>query len=130
MHRDSRGVVERYWLEMGRNDWHAAAELLREDFVLEWPQSGECFRGRQSFIAVNANYPASGPWRFTVNRIVAEATTVVSDVSVTDGTIQARAVTFFTVEDGRICRITEFWPDPFTPAAWRSAWATSAGPLP
>lgn len=130
MDRDSRVVVERYWLAMGRNDWNAAAELLGADFVLEWPQSGERFRGREAFIAVNANYPASGPWRFTLNRLVAEATTVVSDVSVTDGTIQARAVTFFTLANGRISRMTEFWPDPFPPAAWRAAWATSSGSLP
>jgi hypothetical protein len=37
----------------------------------------------------------------------------VSDVSVTDETQHGRAISFFTVANGRITRIVEFWPEPF-----------------
>jgi hypothetical protein len=77
---------------MGSNGWRAAGQLLHDEFVLDWPQSGERIRGRESFVAVNANYPASGPWRFNVLRFVAVGGGVASDVTVTDGAIQARAV--------------------------------------
>ena len=36
----SKQIVERFWLTMQTNDFKAAAALLHEDYVLEWPQSG------------------------------------------------------------------------------------------
>jgi ketosteroid isomerase-like protein len=61
---------------------------------------------------MNAEYPAHGPWRFTVNRIVGGESEAVSDVAVGDGVQSARAVSFFSVADGKITRLVEFWPQP------------------
>ena len=116
----ARRVVERYWLAMNANDWQAASELLHDNYVLDYPQSGERFRGRERFIALNAEYPAAGPWRFTVHRILADEQTAVSDVTVTAPSVTARVVSFFELHDGAIWRMTEFWPDPFEAAAWRA----------
>jgi len=41
---------------------------------------------------------------------------------VTDGVINARVITFSTIQDGKIVHQTEFWPDPFEAAAWRAQW--------
>ncbi len=95
---------------------------MSDEYVLEYPQSGEVIRGRDDFAAVNQHYPANGPWRFTVHQMVAEGSQVVSDVSVTDGVVGARVITFSTVEDGLIARQLEFWPDPFAAPEWRRAW--------
>jgi len=57
-----------------------------------------------------------------VQRLIAEGDEVVSEVTVTDGVLTARAITFSTVRDGRIIRQTEYWPDPFEAAAWRAQW--------
>jgi ketosteroid isomerase-like protein len=127
MERSAREVVERFWAAMGRNDWRAAAAELDDDFELVWPQSGERIRGRENFVAVNGNYPAAGPWRFTVHRIVAEGQGAASEVGVTDGKITARAVTFFELRNGRVRTITEFWPEPFPPAGWRARWVEVPG---
>lgn len=105
---------------MATNDFDCVGEVLSEDFTLEWPQSNERIRGATHFARMNAEYPANGPWRFTVNRIVANETEeAVSDVSVTDGTIHGRAISFFTVCDGKISRIVEFWPEPYPAPANR-----------
>lgn len=112
-------VIEEFFRRMNTNDFSAAAQMLGEDYVLEWPQSGERIRGRDNFAAVNKEYPANGPWRFTLNRIVANATEAVTDVSVTDGVQQARAITFSTVQDGRITKQVEFWPESYEPPANR-----------
>jgi len=104
-------LVQEFYRRMNSNDFQAAAELLSEDYILEWPQSGERIRGRANFVAVNVEYPAYGSWRFTVNRIVASATEVVSDVSITDGMQAARAITFHTVQAGLIIKQVEFWPE-------------------
>ena len=113
-------IVARYWQTMNTNDWHTASELLHDDYVLDYPQSGERFRGRERFIAINAQYPAAGPWRFTVHRVVAGEGEAVSDVTVTAPSVTARVVSFFELRDGTIWRMTEFWPDPFAAAAWRA----------
>ena len=104
-------LVEEFYRRMSNNDFQAAAELLSEDYFLEWPQSKERIRGWANFVAVNVEYPASGPWCFTINRIFGNDTDVVTDVSITDGTQAAHAITFHTVQAGRITRQVEFWPE-------------------
>ncbi len=117
-----RRVVERFWLEMNENDWRAASQLLHDDYLLEWPQSGERIRGRDNFVAVNAHYPAAGRWRFDVLHLVADGEGAASEVAVTDGAVVARAISFFEVRDGLIVRMTEYWPDQFEAAEWRARW--------
>ena len=114
------GVIREFWRLMASNDFTSVGTVLADDFVLEWPQSGERIRGRDNFAAMNSEYPAHGPWRFAVNDLFGEGSRAVSDVSVTDGVQQGRALSFFTVQDGRITRIVEFWPEPFEAPAHRS----------
>ena len=120
--QDSKQVVEGFWAAMQTNDFKAAGEFLHDEYVLEWPQSGERIRGRANFVSVNEHYPAHGHWEFTIHHLLAEGNEIVSDVSVTDGVFTGRAITFSTVRAGRILHQTEFWPDPFEPAAWRAEW--------
>ena len=109
-------IVEKFWQLMMSNDFRSVGVLLADDFVLAWPQSKERIRGRDNFAAMNEQYPAHGRWQFTIHRIVGTDTEAVSDVSVTDGVQQARAISFFTISDGKISQIIEFWPDPFEAA--------------
>ena len=128
-------VIREFYRRMNSNDFAFAAELLSADFVLEWPQSAERIRGRANFVAVNAEYPAQGPWCFIINRLVGNESEVVSDVSVTDGAIHARAITFHTLQAGLICRQVEFWPEDYPAPANRrhlvepldQSWTASGG---
>jgi ketosteroid isomerase-like protein len=120
--RSTKEVIEQFWETMKTNDFRAVGELLHDDYVLEWPQSGERVRGRENFVAINERYPAHGRWKFNVHRILAEGDQAVSDVDVTDGVVRARVITFSTIQEGKILHQTEFWPDPFGPAAWRAQW--------
>jgi ketosteroid isomerase-like protein len=118
----NKQIIETFWATMATNDFHAVAELLHDEFTLEWPQSGERIRGREHFALINTHYPAVGMWQFTVNAIAEEHELVVTDVSVTDGKRQDRAITFSTIRDGRIWKQVEFWPEPFEAPAWRASW--------
>ena len=113
-------VVHQFWRLMATNDFRRVADVLASDFVLEWPQSKERIRGAERFVRMNSEYPAHGPWRFEINRLVGGLSEAVSDVSVTDGVQAARAITFFNVAGGKISRIVEFWPDPFDAPANRA----------
>ena len=100
---------------MATNDFYSLKQLLAEDFLLNWPQSKERIRGAQNFAQMNAEYPANGPWRFTVHRVFGNEAQAVSDVSVTDGVVSARAISFFETEAGKVNRIVEYWPEPYEP---------------
>jgi ketosteroid isomerase-like protein len=106
-------LMKKYWDRMATNDFKSVGSVLSDDFVLEWPQSGERIRGRDNFVAMNIEYPAFGKWIFTVHRIVGNDVEAVSDVSLTDGTQHARVISFVTVTDGKISKTVEFWPDDF-----------------
>jgi len=121
-------VVERFWGLMATNDFRSVGSVLSDDFVLDWPQSDERIRGRDNYSAMNEQYPAHGRWRFIVNRIVGNDNEAVSDVSVTDGVQQARAVSFFTVRDGKIVNMVEYWPDKFTAQENRKHLVEKIGP--
>jgi len=106
-------LVKNFWALMGTNDFRSVGSVLADDFVLDWPQSGERIRGRDNYAAMNEQYPANGRWTFTINRIVGNDDEAVTDVSLTDGVQQARVISFFTISNGKISRMVEFWPEPF-----------------
>jgi len=119
---NSKQIIESFWATMETNDFYAAAQLLHDDYILEWPQSGERIVGRDNFAAINTKYPAEGKWHFTINHIAAEGDMVVTDVAVTDGKRIDRVLTFSTIRDGKIWKQVEFWPEPFEAPAWRAEW--------
>ena len=119
---NNKQVIENFWTTMGTNDCFAVAQLLHDEYTLEWHQSGERIRGRDNFAALNTNFPAEGKWQFKINAIVTEGDVVVSDVSVSDGKRQDRAITFSTLRDGKIWKQVEFWPESFEAPAWRAQW--------
>lgn len=113
---EAEAVVREFWRRMAGNDFASVAGLLDAGFVMEWPQSGERIRGAERFVQMNSGYPAHGPWRFRINRLVAGPREVVTQVSVTDGVQSAEPVSFFTLQGRRIVRLVEYWPEPFAPA--------------
>jgi ketosteroid isomerase-like protein len=121
----NHAVVNALWEAFDRFDFAAVAPLLHDDFVCDWPQSGERIRGRDNFIAVNTHYP--GRWRITVRRLIACGDEVVTETELRFGEQLARAVSFFTFRDGLIVHLCEYWPDPMPAVEWRRPWVETAG---
>ena len=119
---DPKDTVLAYWAAMRTNDFARASEWLAEDLVIDWPQSRERTNGRENFAALNSAYPAAGRWTFAMNRILAEGAEVVTDMTISDGAVVARALTFHRVENGLIARQTEFWPEDYPAPDWRAGW--------
>lgn len=109
----AESIVREFWRLMASNDFRAVKAVLAEGFVVDWPQSKERIVGAENFARMNAEYPAHGPWRFAINRLVASGDQVVTQVSVTDGVQAAQPVSFFTVRDGKIAALLEYWPEAF-----------------
>lgn len=113
-------VVREFWNRMASNDFDSVATVMAPDVIVEWPQSRERIRGVANFARMNTEYPSAGPWRFTLQRLVASGAEVVTQAHVTDGVQVAEPISFFTVDHGRISRLVEYWPEPFAPGGDRT----------
>jgi ketosteroid isomerase-like protein len=111
--KSAEAIVSEFWRLMATNDFDSVAQVLADDFILEWPQSKERIRGAKKFAQMNHEYPAHGVWRFNVHRIVGNDHEAVSDVTVTDGVQLARAISFFTLRNEKITHLSEYWPEPY-----------------
>jgi hypothetical protein len=54
---DHRAIFERVADIINRQDWDAFGTVFTDDFVEEYPQSGEVIRGLQNAVALRRNYP-------------------------------------------------------------------------
>ena len=106
-------ITREFWRLMATNDFSLVAAVLAPEFTLEWLQSKERIRGAEAFARMNSEYPANGPWKFTINRLVGSEAEAVSDVTVADGVQIARAISFFSITQGKVTNIVEFWPEPY-----------------
>jgi limonene-1,2-epoxide hydrolase len=101
-------VVAELWARIQARNWDGVRELLAEDFMLDWPQDLVRIRGRENFVEFNRNYPEG--WSIEVLRIVAEGSTVVSEVRVPHPTVGPWfALSFFEVDGNRIGSGREYW---------------------
>lgn len=111
-----------YWAAMEANDWERAASYLTPECVIDWPCSGEQIVGRKDFAEIQSSYPSNtGRWSFDIHRLLADGSTVVSEVTVTDGEQAARIVAFSEVDGEQITRQLEYWPMAYEPRPGREA---------
>lgn len=119
-HPQATDIVFQFWRLMASNDFDSVAAVLSDDFILDWPQSRERIRGADRFASMNREFPANGPWRFIVHRVLGSSDEAVSDVTITDGVESVRAISFFEISDGKISQIVEYWPDTYPAPSNRS----------
>jgi predicted ester cyclase len=117
---DAHQVVAAYWAAAEARDWETFGALVAEQVVYEGPQSRERVRGRAAYLRFNAEgFP--GDWHIAVARIVGEGRHAASWIQLTADTGTQPALCFFELDgDGKIARITDFWPDPYEPPAGRA----------
>jgi len=119
--RDASEIVAAYWTAANDRDWVAFGELLAEDVVYEGPQTRERVRGRTNYVRFNTEgFP--GDWHLVIIQIVGEGLHAASwtDFTNADGTTQPGLCFFDLQDDGKIVRITDFWPDPYELPAQRA----------
>ena len=120
--QDAGRLAEALWTDIGEGDWQAVAGYVHEDFVQEWPQSGERIVGRDNAIAINQNYPGGLP-TMKFRRTVAAGHLAVLEVELTyaDGS-RYFGVSVVELRDGKIARETDYFAQPFSAPQWRAQW--------
>jgi len=96
--------------------------LTAEDIVLEYPQSGERFQGRENIATMNQSYSGStgtAP-KPTLRRVLkpGQAWVIESTIDYGDGT-PVSAVSIIEFEDGKVQRQTDYFANPFPAPDWR-----------
>ena len=120
--QDGGRLAEAVWKAFETGDWEGAGERLHDDFVQEWPQSGERIVGRASAIAINRNFPGGMP-AMKVRRTVASGDLAVLEVELTyaDGS-RYLGVSVLELRDGKIAKETDYFAQPFPAPQWRAQW--------
>lgn len=115
-------LAERLWKAFGAGDWDAAAACLHDDYVQEWPQSGERIVGKENALAINRHFPGGLP-KMTFRRSVAGGDLAVVEVGLeyADGSV-FQGVSVIEVRDGKVVRETDYFAQPFAAPQWRAQW--------
>jgi ketosteroid isomerase-like protein len=123
---DNMELAAKFEEVLASGDFAKIGELLREyatdDFVQEWPQSGERL-SKDNSARLAERYPEmSGTTpKFTYRRMIGGG-----DVYVVEGTIDygdgipVSYVSIGEVRDGKIAKATEYFANPFEAPAWRA----------
>ena len=118
--REVRTALERHWCASDANDFEKEHQIYREDAVLEYPQSGECIRGRRTIQASRSVQPNLK--RFAVRRIIGAGDLWVTEYVLTYDGRPSYTVSIMEFLNGQVARETQYFGDPFEPGPSRAQW--------
>lgn len=121
MGNDNRATLERLIDAMIRDDWDVVGDVMADDAVVDWPQSGERMVGRQACLTVFRNYPGGSP-RYELQRITGgpDIFTVEARGDYSGDRVYMTSIVEF--QDGKISRQTDYFASAFEAPAWRAQW--------
>jgi hypothetical protein len=116
-----RTAIEEHWQASERGDTEAEHVIYAVDAILDYPQSGERFRGRATISRQRGGHPASR--HFTVLRIVGGRNLWVSECVITYDGVPTYSVSVMEFADDQVVHETQYFADPFDAPASRAALA-------
>jgi hypothetical protein len=119
----TRARIQEHWDASERGDGDAEHAIYAEDGILDYPQSGERFRGRSRIQAQRGGHPAER--HFTVRRILGGGDLWVSECVITYDGAPTYSVSIMEFTDGFVRHETQYFADPFPAAPGRAALAES-----
>jgi hypothetical protein len=118
---DVRARIQQHWEASERGDVVAEHTIYADDAILDYPQSGERFRGRSTIQAQRGGHPAER--HFTIRRILGAGDVWVSECVITYDGVPTYSVSIMEVADGLVTHETQYFGDPFPAAPGRAALA-------
>lgn len=136
MDADNRAAVEAYKAAVQSGDMTKLGEMIDEfasdDFVQEWPQSGERIRGKQMAKKIGEDYSgATGTTpKFKVDKIQGSGDLYVMQgvIDYGDGT-PVSYVGVAEFRDGKVAKVTEYFANPFEAPEWRKPYTERMEPV-
>jgi SnoaL-like domain len=133
---DNAELAAKFTEVLESNDFGRLSALIQEyatdDFVDEWPQSGERMT-KESSVRLSEAYPEmSGTTpQFTYKRMIGGG-----DIFVVEGTIDygdgvpVSYVGIGELRDGKVAKMTDYFANPFPAPAWRAEFVERMEPTP
>ncbi|MFK0107054.1 nuclear transport factor 2 family protein [Streptomyces sp. NPDC091217] len=116
-----RAAIEEHWRASERGDIAAEHAFYAADAILDYPQSGERFRGRETIAAQRGGHPADR--HFTVLRITGHAQLWVSECVISYDGVPSYSVSVMEFAGRQVVHETQYFAGPFGAPAWRAALA-------
>jgi hypothetical protein len=117
----TRARLEEHWTASEDGDADTEHAIYAADAILDYPQSGERFRGRSTIQAQRGGHPADR--HFTVVRIRGGDDLWVSEVVITYDGAPSYSVSVMEFGGDQVTHETQYFADPFQAAPWRAALA-------
>jgi hypothetical protein len=117
----TRAALEEHWRASERGNIEAEHAIYAADSILDYPQSGERFRGRTAIAAQRGGHPADR--HFTVLRIIGSGNLWVSECIITYDGVPTHSVSIMEFAHGQVVHETQYFADPFGAPASRAALA-------
>jgi len=123
MARDAstRPRLEQHWNASDRGDIDTEHAIYAADAVLDYPQSGERFRGWSKIQAQRGGHPAER--HFTILRVLGGGDLWVSECVITYDGVPTYSVSIMEFTDGLVTHETQYFADPFQAPSSRAALA-------
>jgi hypothetical protein len=123
MDRDgrTRAAIEEHWRASEDGDATTEEAIYAAEAILDYPQSGERFRGRATITAQRGGHPAFR--HFTILRITGSGNLWVSECEITYDGVPTSSVSIMEFADEHVVHETQYFADPFSAPAWRAALA-------
>jgi SnoaL-like domain len=117
----TRARVQEHWEASERGDAGAEHAIYAVDAILDYPQSGERFRGRAKIQAQRGGHPAER--HFTIRRILGGGDLWVSECVITYDGVPTYSLSVMQLTDGLVTHETQYFADPFPAPPGRAALA-------
>jgi hypothetical protein len=121
---DIRVRLRQHWEASERGDLDAEHAIYAVDAILDYPQSGERFRGRSRIQAQRGGHPAER--HFTIRRILGGGGLWVSECVITYDGVPTHSISVMEITDGLVTHETQYFADPFPAPVGRAALAEPA----
>src|SRR5262245_26730683 len=121
MGHDNRATLDRMIEAMISGDWDTVEDVMADDAVVEYPQSGERLVGRTACLNVYRNYPG-GPPAYELLRITGGPDIFTAEARGDYGGEIVYMTSIVEFRDGKVSRQTDYFASAFEAPAWRSEW--------
>src|ERR1700733_3273189 len=116
-----RAALDQHWAASDVNDFETEHSIYHVDAVLEYPQSGERFRGRGNIQNNRAKQPSKK--RFAVRRIIGSGDLWITEYLLSYDGKPSYTVSIMEFSGDKVTRETQYFADPFEASASRAQWA-------
>ena len=120
---DISARIRQHWEASERGDIEAEHAIYAADAILDYPQSGERFRGRSRSQAQRGGHPAER--HFVIRRILGSGDLWVSECLITYDGVPSYSLSVMEITEGVVTHETQYFTDPFPAAPGRAALAES-----